>query len=562
MSIDLRKHNQDAYEKVKDTIGNSNRAAVIHPTGTGKSYIALKLLEENKGKKAIYLAPSNSILHNIKRNIFDSDMDMTDFPGLKRITYAKLMRMSEEEITKLGADIIILDEFHHCGAPEWGAGVERLLQRNPDATVLGLSATPIRYFDEARDMAEELFGENIASEMTLEEAIDQGILPEATYVSALYSYKDQLDKMQQDIEKIENTERRAEAQRLFGELKGKLDESTENLPELLSQYMTNKSGKYIVFCKNIEDMKQKMQAAQEMFGGVNSNITTYSVSSEKDIRLNDRTLSAFEQADDDSLKLMFAVDMLNEGYHISDLDGVVMMRPTFSPTIFAQQLGRALSVKKEDGKAPVILDLVDNFDSCKVIEDFCEKMKQYKGRTGDGRSNAPKKELTIFDKTKEFREIANRITVLSRSKVFLEEKIEIFKRFSQTGEELTGQTIFEGYPIGQWATQMRSLIKNKRSELNASEEQMEQLIELGILDRKIDSTIDEKIDELVDWSTRYPKANVHFTNCPIDVLREYAQSEEELKMLQEQYERMQKHYEYVRVRKSQRKINTRTRNSM
>ena len=146
--------------------------------------------------------------------------------------------------------------------------------------------------------------------------------------------------------------------------------------------------------------------------------------------------------------------------------------------------------------------------------------------------------------------------------MFLEEKIEIFKRFSQTGEELTGQTIFEGYPIGQWATQMRSLIKNKRSELNASEEQMEQLIELGILDRKIDSTIDEKIDELVDWSTRYPKANVHFTNCPIDVLREYAQSEEELKMLQEQYERMQKHYEYVRVRKSQRKINTRARNSM
>lgn len=562
MSIELRKHNRDAYEKVKDTIGNSNRAAVIHPTGTGKSYIALKLLEENKGKKAIYLAPSNSILHNIKRNIFDSDIDMTDFSGLKRMTYAKLVRLREDEITKLGADIIILDEFHHCGAPEWGAGVERLLQRNPDATVLGLSATPIRYFDEARDMAEELFGEDIASEMTLEEAIDQGILPEATYASALYSYKDQLDKMQQDIEKIENVERRVEAQKLFGELKGKLDKSTENLPELLAQYMTNKSGKYILFCKNIEDMKQKMQIAQEMFGGVNSNLTTYSVSSEKDIRLNDRTLSAFEQAADDSLKLMFAVDILNEGYHISDLDGVVMMRPTFSPTIFAQQLGRALSVKKEDGKAPVILDLVDNFDSCKVIEDFCEKMKQYNGRTGDGRSNTPKKELTIFDKTKEFREIANRITVLSRSKIFLEEKIEIFKRFSQTGEELTGQTIFEGYPIGQWATQMRSLIKNKRSGLNASEEQMEQLIALGILERKIDSTIDEKIDELVDWSTRYPKVNVHFANCPIDVLREYAQSEEELKMLQEQYERMQKHYEYVRVRKSQRKINTRTRNSM
>jgi len=69
--VELRKHNKEAYEKVKDTIRNGNRAAVIHPTGTGKSYIALKLLEENKDKKEIYLAPSNSILHNIKRNIFD-----------------------------------------------------------------------------------------------------------------------------------------------------------------------------------------------------------------------------------------------------------------------------------------------------------------------------------------------------------------------------------------------------------------------------------------------------------------------------------------------------------
>ena len=66
------------------------------------------------------------------------------------------MKLSKEDLEKMGVDIIIFDEFHHCGAPEWGAGAERLLEHNPDAQVLGLSATPIRYFDQLRDMAEEV----------------------------------------------------------------------------------------------------------------------------------------------------------------------------------------------------------------------------------------------------------------------------------------------------------------------------------------------------------------------------------------------------------------------
>ena len=169
-------------------------------------------MEDNKEKKAIYLAPSNSILHNVKRNIFESEMDMSDFPNLERITYQKLMKLSDEEIEKLGADIVILDEFHHCGAPEWGGGVDRLLGKNPNAQVLGLSATPIRYFDYSRDMAEELFGDNIASEMSLEEAINSGILQKARYVSALYEFDDELGRMQKDIDKIRDPEKKKQAQ--------------------------------------------------------------------------------------------------------------------------------------------------------------------------------------------------------------------------------------------------------------------------------------------------------------------------------------------------------------
>ena len=69
MPIRLRKHNEETYDKIKDGFKKSNKVAVVHPTGTGKSFLALKLLEENKGKRALYVAPSNAILHNLKKNI-------------------------------------------------------------------------------------------------------------------------------------------------------------------------------------------------------------------------------------------------------------------------------------------------------------------------------------------------------------------------------------------------------------------------------------------------------------------------------------------------------------
>lgn len=194
MPITLMPHNIEAYGKVNEDIEKNNKTAVIQPTGTGKMYIGLKYVEDNKEKKAIYIAPSNAILHDVKKNIFAEGMTMQDFPNLKRITYQKLVTLSDEEIEKLEADIIIVDEFHHCGAPVWGKGVERLIERNPNAKILGFSATPIRYNDGLRDMADEMFENNVASEMTLEEAIDRGILPGATYVSTLYSYEQLLLK--------------------------------------------------------------------------------------------------------------------------------------------------------------------------------------------------------------------------------------------------------------------------------------------------------------------------------------------------------------------------------
>ena len=558
MPISLKPHNIETYQKVNEKLKESNRVAVIHPTGTGKMFIALKFLEENKDKKAIYVAPSNPILHDVKKNIFAEGMTMEDFPQLKRITYQKLMNLTDEEIEKLEADIIILDEFHHCGAPEWGKGVERLIQKNKGAKILGLSATPLRYFDGLRDMADELFENNVASEMSLEEAIENGILPEATYVSTLYGYDKELENMQTDIEKMQNKEEKEQAQNLLNDLKGKLDENTQNLPELFSEYMQNASGKYIIFCRNIEDMNEKKEQAQKMFGKVNPNMTIRAVSSK--IKKTDKILTEFEQdTDEGTLKLLYAVDMLNEGYHINDLDGVVMMRPTLSPTIYTQQLGRALTVG--GNRKPVVLDLVNNFDSCKIIEDFAERMKQYKGHEGTGREEGIKKSrISIFDKTKEFREIVEKIAELSKRRtISLEEKIQIFEKFSETGEELVGNTIFEGHPIGQWAIQIRSVLNRINNEkkgkqiINPTEEQLERLKRLGILERQIGSTIDEKIDALVTWREKYPKVKIVPDSS--EILCQYAKTEDEQQQIIEEYEKMLKYYEYVKARKSRSKLN-------
>ena len=115
MSIELKAHQQEAYDGITEEFKNGNRAAVVHPTGTGKSYIALKLIEDNQEKQVLYLAPSISILHQIKENSIKHNGQM--FSGLERMTYRKLSRLSSEQMREINPDIIVLDEFHHCGAP-------------------------------------------------------------------------------------------------------------------------------------------------------------------------------------------------------------------------------------------------------------------------------------------------------------------------------------------------------------------------------------------------------------------------------------------------------------
>ena len=103
------------------------RAAVIHPTGTGKSFLAFQLIEDHPDARFLWLSPNDYIFENQQRNA------ERQFPNVECMTYTKLLRLPEEALMALRPETIILDEFHRCGAYCWGQGVERLLRAYPAA---------------------------------------------------------------------------------------------------------------------------------------------------------------------------------------------------------------------------------------------------------------------------------------------------------------------------------------------------------------------------------------------------------------------------------------------
>ena len=127
MSISLFEHNLLAYNSAIEMLENFGKAAIIHPTGTGKSFIAFKLCEDNPHNCICWVSPSEYIFKTQLENLEKSSGGYIP-DNIAFFTYAKLMNMSSEEIKAIRPSYIILDEFHRCGAEMWGLGVKSLLQ--------------------------------------------------------------------------------------------------------------------------------------------------------------------------------------------------------------------------------------------------------------------------------------------------------------------------------------------------------------------------------------------------------------------------------------------------
>ena len=360
MSFILFEHNKRAYEDALAMLQENKKAAIIHPTGTGKSFICFKFCEDFYDKRVCWLSPSEYIFKTQVENFVKAGGIVPT--NITFYTYSKLMHLTKEEIETIKPDFIILDEFHRCGAQVWGKGVKRLLERFNEAYLLGLSATAIRYLDNQRNMADELFMGNVASELTLGDAIVQGILNPPLYVATTYTYKENIEKLEEKIKKVKNQKTRDEAYAYLEKLKRSLEMSL-GLDDLFEKYIDDINGKYICFCSSIKHLNEMVKNVGKWFGKVNENIRVYKTyANEPD---GDVEFAKFKSDTSESLKLLFCIDMLNEGVHVEDINGVILFRPTVSPIIYKQQIGRALSATKN--KKPIIFDVVNNLENLYTV---------------------------------------------------------------------------------------------------------------------------------------------------------------------------------------------------
>lgn len=369
---DLKPHNKDTYEKMQKVLQTNNRTCVIQPTGSGKSYLILKLIEDyaEQGREIIVIEPQKYIFEQLQKKMQKYGLSSDN---IKFLTYSALGKLDEIKIQQfVSPKLVIVDEMHRAGAPIWESGLQKMFDTFPeDCKYIGFSATPIRFLDGKRNMAKELFDNCIANEIVLADAILNRILPLPRYIAGLYTYENEVNAITRKIQNSRNTyEEKKKLLEKVAILKRNLDKSN-GVSAIFKKYINQDKGKYIVFCRNIDHLKLMKPCLEDWFSEAGISCNFYEVhyqNSEKDNQFN-----AFMM--DDKLAVCLSVAMLAEGVH--GIDGVILLRDTTSPNLYYQQIGRAFAVDMDT--VPIILDLVANCESimdCSLKNDLLEAIEK------------------------------------------------------------------------------------------------------------------------------------------------------------------------------------------
>ena len=481
MVLHLFEHNARAYQAAAAMLEQYGKAAVVHPTGTGKSYIAFKLIEDHPDAAFLWLSPSEYIFKTQLENL---QKQVPDFPlgNVRFATYARLLFCTKEQLAEIAAQhpaCIIMDEFHRAGAERWGERVRKLLELCPDAKLLGLTATSVRYLDNNRDMAEELFDGHIASEMTLGEAIVWGILPAPKYVTTVFRYQNELAKYQARVDSLRSPGVQDANQKYLEALRRALEQA-DGLDKVFAQHITQTCGKYIVFCSGKEHMDEMASHVPEWFAGVNRNVKVYKTyASDPEAS---REFAAFKADEGDCLKLLFCIDMLNEGVHVEGISGVILFRPTVSPIIYKQQIGRALTAGTT--AAPLILDVVNNFEGLSSISGLQKEMTAAVQRlyaNGEGEKIVTER-FEVIEQVHDCRILFERLEnslsstwdhyFAAASTYYAEHgNLKVPLRYKTPG----------GLSLGDWVQTQRQIRKGKRTFGTLTQQQIERLDGIGMV---------------------------------------------------------------------------------
>lgn len=355
-NVHLLPHNEEAFIKLKKCLEDNQLVAINHATGTGKSFIILKYLYENKDKRILFLSPSYSINDQLmQEHTKELGIDVKEFNKIDTLIYRSLLKMDMDELAS-NYDIIVLDEYHRCGAKKWGIKVNELLkcvkQKHPETKVIGTTATEIRYLDNEKNMNNILFDGVCASTLTLADAMLREILPVPVYVNSLVEFSAEYESAIRKIYKksLYDRERNYYLQLVDG-IRSQIDELVNK--EEISQYI-NRDGKHLVFSTTIENIERDKVTIDEL---LNCKHNEYEVHSRKSKEANARALKEFRY--DNNPATLYCINILNEGVHVKNIDSIFMLRPTSSPIIFFQQLGRLLSYSRRKDKV-VVFDLVNN----------------------------------------------------------------------------------------------------------------------------------------------------------------------------------------------------------
>lgn len=280
-----------------------------------------------------------------------------------------------------------------------------------------------------RDFAESLgitYG-HIASYMSLTDCWVLGILPVPTYVTAGYSINGYIEDLGERIAKEESAGRRAELLADFNELRDCASRAA-NLPAIFQKYFEG-IEKVIVFCPNVFELNEIEKMCPRWFSRVNGNVHTYVVHSSNPFGTSE--YDGFKEDDDETaIKLLLCVNQLNEGVHIKGVDAVIMVRRTSSPTIFYQQLGRALTAA--GNFEPLVIDLVDNFEMIGIEQIVSMMSESYARLSGenDPEELIPPSAFKVIDHEKDARNLAKNLErrlALRSEKLTIDEKIALWK---------------------------------------------------------------------------------------------------------------------------------------
>ena len=470
MSMTLNPVNEAAFQKAVQSLETLNRAAVFHPTGTGKSCIAWKVVEAHPQTTFFWLVAGAQRLALRQAEL--TRYNGGTLPGNVRFCDCeKLAAATPEQWVRLGEQkpgCIVLDCYHELSAVCWAQSVQKLLRMCPQAKVLGLgvpNGAPVCA------AAQELFADCIVSHMTVAEAMAAGTMPvPSAYAALLWPQEEELATLRARIKNLcmpkGDTSLRVQYEELSWSLR-----QVENLTVLLPRLLSDTSGHYLVLFESAAYQEKLGAELEQLLRTVDPAVRFYAA--DHACFADSAAVETFLSDTAPGPKVLLCVNAPGVQQPLEGLAGVILVRQSSLMSTFKQMLCRAL-VAAGSRSVPVF-DLVAQFEGLgngrTLQRDCTEAMTKAGSKTPGFRQERPMQQTyRLYGKLR--REMEARWEVLCQAAADAAAK-------EGTLELPRGYTIHSGVPVGKWLELQRQVQAGQRpGRLTA--EQAAKLEKLGI----------------------------------------------------------------------------------